>query len=129
MNKTKRTGAPRARNVTQRGLDVTGPIGLLTPEQAAQQLNPDIITASWLREQARKREIEFTMIAGKVAFTGPQLAALIEKFSVPAGPTERPATEPRRRRVRETTTDTPVVTQLRARPPQRLRRAVGDGRG
>lgn len=129
MNNNKRVRAPRARSVTERAQDITGPIGLLSLEESAQRLNPRLITVSWLGERCRRREVDFTMIAGKYAFTEQQLAALVEKYTVPAGTAERQATEPRRRRVRETkTTDTPAVVQLRARPPQRLRHASGDGR-
>lgn len=117
----KRTGGTRASTHTPQ-------VRLSSPEEASQRLNPKIVTPSWLREMCRRREIDFTKIAGKIAFTEQQLAALVEKYMVPAGPVEK-ATEPRRRKTRQTTTtDAPAVVQLRARPPQRLRRAVGDGR-
>lgn len=116
-------GAVRAAGRPNKHTQMPDGFGLYTPEQAAQLLNPDIITASWLREKARKREIEFTMMAGKVAFTVSQLAALVEKGRVAPGTVERQATEPRRRRVREAIASAPAVTPLRARPPRRRRSA------
>lgn len=99
---------------------------LHSPDNASNLLNPEIITSSWLKEMARRREIPFVLIAGKYAFTDDHLAEIIRKFEMKPGRDERPAAAPRRR-VRDSAASAPTVTPLRARPPQRLRRASGDG--
>lgn len=102
---------------------------LHSPEMASNLLGPDIVTPSWIREMCRRREIDFTLIAGKYALTDQQLAALVRKFEIPAGSSARLAAEPRRRRrAPKTASPASAVTPLRARPPQRLSRAAGDGR-
>lgn len=83
-------------------------------------------TASWLEEKARRREIPFVMLGGSYRLTAAHLVEIVQQFEVTPGAEKRPTSTPRRR-VHETATPTPAVTPLRARPPQRLRRASGDG--
>lgn len=86
--------------------------------------------ASTVKEKARRREIPFVMFDGSYRWTAAQVRAIIEQHTISAGPAEQKAIEPRRRKARTPeTTDAPAVVQLRARPPQRHRRAVGDGLG
>lgn len=127
MNEDKRTGAHSATSVTQRGRSVTPAFHLYTPEEASRLLGADIVPASWLREKFRKREIPGVLIAGKIAFREVDLSAIVQQYEVTPGQGTRPAAAPRRR-ARETAASAPAVTPLRARPPQRLRRASGDGR-
>lgn len=92
---------------------------LRSPEDASLCLNAKIITPSWLKEMARRREIPFVLIAGKYAFTDKHLDEIIRQFEVtPRG--EQHSTAPRRAAPEN---GQPAVTQLRARPPQRRRSA------
>lgn len=85
-------------------------------------------TASWLEEKARRREVPFTMLGGSYRWTAAHLVTIVQQHEVTPGTEKRPA-EPRRRRVEKApaTEHAPTVTPLRARPPQRHRRASGDG--
>ncbi|WP_205718237.1 helix-turn-helix domain-containing protein [Actinomadura sp. WMMA1423] len=86
--------------------------------------------ASTVKEKARRREIPFVMFGGSYRWTIEHVRAIIQQYEVTPGAEKRPA-EPRRRRKVKTPageSGAPAVTPLRARPPQRLRRAAGDGR-
>lgn len=100
---------------------------LHTPEEAADIIGSEIVTASWLREQARQRAIPFTLISGRYAFTAMQLTEIIEMHA------QGPALPPPGPRRRESGPKTQPEIKLRARPPaSRARRGQpkdGAGRG
>lgn len=88
-----------------------GELRLYTPDEAAAVLR---CTASWLREQARRRRIPFTLVSGSYRFTREHLVQIIE--SNERAPEARPSIAPMRRR---TIADPDEVAQLRPRSPQR----------
>ncbi|TDC52863.1 hypothetical protein E1281_18425 [Actinomadura sp. KC345] len=90
---------------------------LHSPEEAAHILGEDVVTPSWIREKARKREIDFVLIAGKVALTDDNLLALVKQHEVKATGAEQRAAAPRRRPAAKV--GGTAVTALRARQPKR----------
>lgn len=88
-----------------------------TPEQAAEILQ---VTASWLKEKARRREIPFSLLGGSYRFSAEHLAEIIRLFEQRPEDCERPSSKPRRRTAPVTASDS-TTTILQARRPQQRR--------
>lgn len=89
---------------------------LHTPAEAAEILR---CSESWVKEQARRRQIPFTMVGGQYRFTDAHLKEVINIFE------ERPGLEPVHTPRQSRTAALPdAVTPLKARPPKRSRQAA-----
>jgi Helix-turn-helix domain len=109
-----RTTAPRNHP------DGSVPPRLLEPREVATALG---CSEWWVKEQARRRRIPFAKVGGAYRFTGEHLREIIRIFE------QRPAQSPTpddsaatRRRATRSQPVAPVV-QLRARRPNRARKA------
>lgn len=92
---------------------------LHTPEVAADTLQ---CTASWLKEQARRRKIPFTMISGQYRFSDAHVEEIIRIFEQRPEPEYPPAPK---RRVKAPPQE---AAQLRARRPRQRRTADANRR-
>ena len=92
------------------------PVRVYDPDEAAIILR---CKASWLKEQARRREIPFTMIGGAYRWTDEHLAEIVRLGE------HVPATLPTRIPRRAASADGSVPL-LRARPPRRARAPDGE---
>jgi hypothetical protein len=93
-----------------------------TAEETAAIIGGDM-TASWLKEKARRREIPFTMLANRYSWTTAQIAEIIAGAEYRPQPQARRAASPSRRNLAAGAEAAPAgVVTLTAKTPAWLRK-------
>lgn len=93
---------------------------LLKPAEVARALG---CSEWWVKEQARRRRIPFTMAGGAYRFTTEHVHDIVRIFEHQPDNSRQPETTTRRRRASAVEPVRPVV-ELRARRPRRARTAT-----
>lgn len=81
------------------------------------------VSESWVKDQARRRKIPFTLVGGTYRFTAAHLDQIIEIFEQRPASTPGPVATAPRRRAQTQPQSANAVVPLQARPPRRRPKA------